>query len=68
MVLRKAAPKRNLILLTGIAGTGKTTYADEFAKFGFTHPDLENEAVLQRLFAAPSDFIAELLRGKGTSS
>lgn len=53
---------RDLLLITGIPGTGKTTLADNLAKdFGFVHHDLEDPSVLQRLFANPTQFIADTL-------
>jgi len=52
----------DLLLITGIPGTGKTTYGDKFAKeFGFLHHDLEDQQTLTRLAANPSQFIGELL-------
>ena len=50
--------KNELILITGIPGTGKTTYGELFAsRFGFVHHDLENPATLNRLCADPSKYI-----------
>jgi adenylate kinase family enzyme len=54
--------ERDLVLITGIPGTGKTTYGDEFAKeFGFLHYDLEDQQTLNRFVANPAQFIGELL-------
>ncbi len=47
-----------LFLITGIPGSGKTTYGNEFARmFGFAHYDLENQQTLNRLAANPMQFI-----------
>jgi len=36
-------PKRDLFLITGIPGTGKTSYGNELSRqFGFAHYDLED--------------------------
>jgi replicative DNA helicase len=44
--------ERDLLLITGIPGTGKTTYGDNFAKeFGFLHHDLEDNQTLNRFNA-----------------
>jgi len=57
-----------LFLLTGIPGTGKTTYGDDLAKlFGFAHYDIEDPATGERLISDSTSFIQELLRhGKDT--
>jgi hypothetical protein len=55
------APKPDLFLITGIPGTGKTCYGNEFAsKFGFAHYDLEDRQTLSR-FATFADLISEML-------
>lgn len=55
--------ERDLLLITGIPGTGKTTCGDAFAKeFGFLHCDLEDQHALKRFAANPALFIQELLR------
>ena len=52
---------RDLFLITGIPGTGKTCYGNEFAsKFGFAHHDLEDQQTLNRL-GTFAQFISELL-------
>lgn len=54
-------PQRELLLITGIPGTGKTWYGDKFAsEFGFVHYDLEDQRTLSR-FATFGDLISELL-------
>jgi hypothetical protein len=54
---------RELILITGVPGTGKTWYGNAFAKqFGFRHYDLENSKTRQRYFGAPAEFIAAILK------
>jgi adenylate kinase family enzyme len=51
----------DLLLITGIPGTGKTWYGDQFAnQFGFLHYDLEEQSTLHLLGANPAQFIAEL--------
>jgi hypothetical protein len=58
--------ERDLLLISGISGTGKC-YADKFAKeFGFVHHDLEDQQTqtLNRFNADPAQFIAELLNEK----
>ena len=53
---------RDLLLITGIPGTGKTTYGDKFAEeFGFLHCDLEDQETLNRFNTDPMQFIGELL-------
>ena len=57
--------ERDLLLITGVPGTGKTTYGDNFAKeFGFLHHDLEDNQTLNRFNANPAQFIGELLNEK----
>jgi adenylate kinase family enzyme len=57
--------ERDLLLITGVPGTGKTTYGDKFAKeFGFLHYDLEDQQTLNRFVANPAQFIGELLNEK----
>ena len=59
--------ERDLLLITGIPGTGKTCFAEKFAKeFGFLHHDLEDQQAqtLNRFNANPSQFIGELLNEK----
>jgi adenylate kinase family enzyme len=57
--------ERDLLLITGIPGTGKTTYGNEFAKeFGFLHFDLEDQQILNRFVANPAQFIGKLLNGE----
>ena len=54
---------RDLFLIAGIPGTGKTWYGDKFARdFGFLHRDLENQDTLKRLANDPPRFIDELKR------
>jgi hypothetical protein len=59
--------ERDLLLITGIPGTGKTCYANKFAReFGFLHHDLEDPQTrtLDRFNANPAQFIGELLKGE----
>lgn len=59
--------ERDLLLITGIPGTGKTCFAEKFAKeFGFLHHDLEDQQAqtLNRFNANPTQFIGELLNEK----
>lgn len=52
-----------LLLLTGIPGTGKTTYGAVFAdQFGFINYDLEEKANLSRLATNATGFIQETTR------
>jgi hypothetical protein len=52
----------DLFLITGIPGTGKTRLANALAKdFGFVHHDLEDLNTLNRLFADPAQFIADIV-------
>jgi hypothetical protein len=56
---------RDLLLVTGILGTGKTWYGDKFAEeCGFLHYDLEDQQTLNRLAADPAKFIADILGQK----
>jgi hypothetical protein len=62
---KTAAPKRKLILITGIPGTGKTTYGNTFAsQNGFAHYDLEVPDVFAQLLSDPERFIETLLQGE----
>ena len=62
--MTKRSPQRDLLLITGIPGTGKTWYGNRFARdFGFLHCDLENQQMLNRLGADPARFIDELKCG-----
>jgi ATPase family associated with various cellular activities (AAA) len=55
-----------LFLITGIPGTGKTTFANALAKnFGFVHHDLEAPNTLNNLFADPTRFIGDTLQASG---
>ena len=50
----------DLLLITGIPGTGKTWYGDKFAaEFGFLHYDLEEQHTRNRFFPNPGQFIAD---------
>src|SRR5207302_8927975 len=54
-------PQRDLLLITGIPGTGKTCYGNTFARdFGFVHVDLEDQQTLNRLASDPTQFISQL--------
>jgi Holliday junction resolvasome RuvABC ATP-dependent DNA helicase subunit len=54
--------QRDLFLITGIPGTGKTTLADTLAKdFGFVHHDLEKKQTLDPLAVNPLQFIADIV-------
>ena len=54
--------ERDLLLITGIPGTGKTTYGDEVAReFGFSHYDLEDQQTLNHFVANPAQSIRESL-------
>ena len=60
-------PQRDLLLITGIPGAGKTTYGDRFAsEFGFVHYDLEDQQMLIRFASNPARFIRELLHQDGS--
>ena len=57
-----ATAKRELLLICGIPATGKTTYAEKFAKqFGFVHYDLEEQGTLGRFGVNPTQFIAGIV-------
>jgi adenylate kinase family enzyme len=57
--------ERDLLLITGIPETGKTTYGDNFAKeFGFLHHDLEDNQTRNRFNESPVQFIGEQLNEK----
>ena len=52
----------DLLLVTGIPGTGKTCYGEKFAEeFGFLHYDLEEPQTFSRFAANPMQFIANAL-------
>ena len=56
--------QRDLLLLTGIPGTGKTFYGDKFAtEFGFAHYDLEDQRTLSR-FSSLGQLVSELVSVK----
>src|SRR5215471_15479739 len=56
--------ERDLLLITGIPGTGKTTYGNEFAReLGFLHYDLEEEQTLNHFLADPVEFIRKASTG-----
>jgi adenylate kinase family enzyme len=58
-------PQRDLLLITGIPGTGKTTYGDKFVnQFGFVHYDLEEPQTLNRFAGNPARFIADAVSQK----
>jgi hypothetical protein len=62
MIPTAYSPKRDLFLITGIPGTGKTRLADTLATdFGFVHHDLEEKQTLDRLAANPTLFIADIV-------
>ncbi len=55
----------NLYLLTGIPGTGKTTFGNALAnEFGFHHCDLEDTATRNLLDKSPIEFVRKLARQK----
>jgi len=55
--------QQDLLLLTGIPGTGKTWYGEKLASdFGFDHYDLEQQQTLNRFGANPAQFIADIIR------
>lgn len=56
---------RDLFLITGIPGTGKTELGNNLAKnFGFAHYDLEKQQTLDRLAPSPTQFIADTISQK----
>jgi adenylate kinase family enzyme len=58
-------PSHDLLLITGIPGTGKTCYGNKFAReFNFLHHDLEDQQTqtLNRFNSNPAQFIGELLK------
>jgi adenylate kinase family enzyme len=58
-------PQPDLLLVTGIPGTGKTWYGDKFAEeFGFVHYDLEDQQTLNRLASNPAQFFADAVGQK----
>ena len=58
-------PKRDLFLISGIPGTGKTWYGDKFVEeFGFLHYDLEEQQTLNRFASNPAQFIADAVSQK----
>lgn len=57
---------RDVFLITGIPGTGKTTLGENLAKdFGFVHYDLEDPNTFNSLFADPTQFIGDALKTAG---
>lgn len=53
--------KNNYLLITGIPGTGKTTFSNYLqSKYGYRHIDLESEILLRVLFTSPKAYIKEL--------
>jgi len=60
-------PKRDLFLITGMPGTGKTTFGDTLAKnFGFAHFDFEDSATVNQCAPDPDRFIDDVLRTKNS--
>jgi adenylate kinase family enzyme len=58
-------PNRDLFLITGIPGTGKTTFGNTLAMdFGFAHYDLEDSATVSQCAPNPDRFIDDVLRTK----
>jgi adenylate kinase family enzyme len=58
-------PKRDLLLITGIPGTGKTTFGETLARdHGFRHHNLEDQTTLNRWGADPKEFVREIVRQK----
>jgi adenylate kinase family enzyme len=56
-------PQPDLLLITGIPGTGKTTYGNQFAKnFSFVHYDLEDPQTVSRCANDPKQFIDDIAR------
>jgi hypothetical protein len=55
-------PTRDLFLIAGVPGTGKTRFGETLvAQFGFVHSDLEDRPTYNRLGANPMQFIADLV-------
>ena len=53
----------DFLLITGIPGTGKTTFGDNLANgFGFTHYDLERQVAPGQSAINPAQLIADILR------
>lgn len=60
-------PTRDLFLITGIPGTGKTTFGNTLAKnFGFAHFDFEDPTTVNRCAPDPDRFIDDALRTKNS--
>src|SRR5512138_1310575 len=58
-------PQPDLLLITGIPGTGKTWYGDKFAEeFGFVHYDFEDQPTLNSLPADPAQLVASMVGQK----
>jgi len=56
-------PQRDLFLIAGIPGTGKTTFGEALAKeFGFAHYDLEEPKIVNRCATDPARFIDEIMQ------
>src|SRR6185437_12442345 len=56
-----AISEHDLLLITGIPGSGKTTYGKRLERdFGFVHCDLETPQRLNRLGIHPAGYIDEL--------
>lgn len=54
---------RDLFLITGIPGTGKSTYGNSFAQdFGFVHFDFEGTEILTSFASDPTQFIGNVLQ------
>jgi hypothetical protein len=53
------------LLITGIPGTGKTTFGNKLAKQGFTHYDFENLTTLNSFAADPAGFTRQVLSVSG---
>src|SRR5688572_20076152 len=60
--------QRELFSITGIPGTGKTTYGNSFARdFGFVHFDFENPEVLISFMTDQKRFIHDILKGNSST-
>lgn len=56
-------PKRDLFLIAGIPGTGKSTLGETLVRdFDFLHCDLEEPEIVNRCAPNPDQFIDELLK------